>query len=174
VKQRLQQKALGHTRNFSAKHDRSRIQEIEDGCDTCPQVHTRFLKHGVSELVARCEKVQSSSRQFGWRFGRWYVPEHIGMGAQVQSIGEGRARYFIGDAMRSLDYLASRADVDGLRIGAAGCSGRGALTRFTRRSRPAAAKQPSLPTYQMMRDPIPDALDSVRELILACINLASG
>ena len=53
------------------------------------------------------------------------------MGAQAQAIGEGLARYFIGDAMRSLDYLASRADVDGLRIGAAGCSGRGALTRFT-------------------------------------------
>jgi len=33
--------------------------------------------------------------------------------------------------MHVLDYLASRADVDGLRIGAAGCSGRGALTTFT-------------------------------------------
>jgi cephalosporin-C deacetylase-like acetyl esterase len=32
--------------------------------------------------------------------------------------------------MRSIDYLASRSDVDASRIGAAGCSGGGALTTF--------------------------------------------
>ncbi len=42
----------------------------------------------------------------------------------------GVARYFIWDAKRSIDYLVSRPDVDASRIGAAGCSGGGALTTF--------------------------------------------
>ena len=45
-------------------------------------------------------------------------------------LGEGLARYFIWDAVRSLDYLDTRADVDPARIGAVGCSGGGALTAF--------------------------------------------
>jgi len=53
------------------------------------------------------------------------------MAAQAQLIGEGLSRYFIWDAMRSIDYLSSRPDVDASRIGAAGCSGGGALTTFT-------------------------------------------
>ena len=101
-------------RNFSAQHDRSRIQEIDDGCDACPQVHTRIPKHGVSELVARCESRLRAIKLDGALAG-WSVPEHIGIGAQAQLIGEGLARYFTW-AMRSLDYLAGRAGVDGCRI----------------------------------------------------------
>ena len=37
---------------------------------------------------------------------------------------------FIWDAKRSIDYLVSRPEVDPARIGAAGCSGGGALTTF--------------------------------------------
>ena len=40
------------------------------------------------------------------------------------------ARYFIWDAKRALDYLASRPEVDPARLGAVGCSGGGALTTF--------------------------------------------
>jgi len=60
----------------------------------------------------------------------WSVNEHSHTGAQAMLVGEGLARYFIWDAMRSLDYLDTRADVDSTRIGAAGCSGGGALTAF--------------------------------------------
>jgi cephalosporin-C deacetylase-like acetyl esterase len=77
------------------------------------------------------ERVQTYSRQLDAPLAGWSVPEHIQMAAQAQLIGEGLARYFIWDAMRSLDYLASRSDVDASRIGAAGCSGGGALTTFT-------------------------------------------
>ena len=45
-------------------------------------------------------------------------------------VGEGLARYFIWDAKRSIDYLVSRPEVDPERLGAAGCSGGGALTTF--------------------------------------------
>ncbi len=80
--------------------------------------------------IGQGERVQTYSRQLDAPLAGWSVPEHIGMGAQALLIDEGLARYFIWDAMRSLDYLASRPDVDPARIGAAGCSGGGALTTF--------------------------------------------
>jgi cephalosporin-C deacetylase-like acetyl esterase len=84
-----------------------------------------------SDPIGQGERVQTYSRQLDGPLSGWSVPEHIGMGAQAQLIGEGLARYFISDAMRSLDYLQRRPDVDGSRMGAAGCSGGGALTTFT-------------------------------------------
>ena len=60
----------------------------------------------------------------------WSVNEHIHAGAQSSLAGESVARYFIWDAKRSIDYLVSRPEVDPERIGAAGCSGGGALTTF--------------------------------------------
>ena len=43
-------------------------------------------------------------------------------------IGDDLARYMVHDAMRAIDYLVSRKDVDGARIGALGCSGGGTAT----------------------------------------------
>ncbi|HEV2246808.1 MAG TPA: acetylxylan esterase [Terriglobia bacterium] len=80
--------------------------------------------------IGQGEREQTYSTQLDAPLAGWSVPEHIQMGAQAQLIGEGLARYFIFDAMRSLDYLSSRPDVDASRIGAAGCSGGGALTTF--------------------------------------------
>lgn len=80
--------------------------------------------------IGQGEREQTYSRQLDAPLAGWSVPEHIELGAQAQLIGEGLARYFIWDAMRSIDYLASRPDVDASRIGAAGCSGGGALTTF--------------------------------------------
>src|SRR5207253_3162115 len=58
------------------------------------------------------------------------VSEQLHAGAQSILVGESVARYFVWDAKRALDYLVSRTDVDPTRIGAAGCSGGGALTMF--------------------------------------------
>ncbi len=60
----------------------------------------------------------------------WSVNEHIHAGEQASLAGESVTRYFIWDAKRSIDYLVSRPEVDAARIGAAGCSGGGALTTF--------------------------------------------
>ena len=60
----------------------------------------------------------------------WSVNEHIHAGAQASLVGESVTRYFIWDAKRSIDYLVSRPEVDPARLGAAGCSGGGALTTF--------------------------------------------
>jgi cephalosporin-C deacetylase-like acetyl esterase len=45
-------------------------------------------------------------------------------------IGDNVERYMINDAMRGLDYLASRRDVDAGRLGAFGCSGGGTATAY--------------------------------------------
>jgi cephalosporin-C deacetylase-like acetyl esterase len=80
--------------------------------------------------IGQGERSQTYSDQFGAPLAGWSTPEHIQMGAQSELIGQGLARYFIWDAKRSLDYLASRSDVDASHMGAAGCSGGGALTTF--------------------------------------------
>jgi dienelactone hydrolase len=80
--------------------------------------------------IGQGEREQTYSWQLRGPLAGWSVPEHIQLGAQALLIGESSARYFIWDAMRSLDYLAGRADVDPTRLGAAGCSGGGALTTF--------------------------------------------
>lgn len=76
------------------------------------------------------EREQTYDPQLKAPAAGWSVNEHIHLGAQSGLVGEGLARYFIWDAKRSLDYLAGRPEVDPRRLGAAGCSGGGALTTF--------------------------------------------
>ncbi|MCC6729211.1 MAG: acetylxylan esterase [Chthonomonadales bacterium] len=52
-------------------------------------------------------------------------PEHDHAGAQCVPIGDSIARYFLHDAMRGLDLLAARPEVDAARIGVTGNSGGG-------------------------------------------------
>ena len=80
--------------------------------------------------VGQGEREQTYDPQLKAPAAGWSVNEHIHAEAQSNLIGEGVARYFIWDAKRSLDYLAGRPDVDPTRMGAAGCSGGGALTTF--------------------------------------------
>ena len=56
--------------------------------------------------------------------------EHLELGARSLVIGQSVARYFIFDAMRGIDYLISRPDVDADRIAVTGCSGGGAITTY--------------------------------------------
>ncbi|MFC4600121.1 alpha/beta hydrolase family protein [Cohnella hongkongensis] len=54
--------------------------------------------------------------------------EHQRLGVQCYALGQGVARYFVHDAIRAVDYLASRPEVDSTRIGATGNSGGGLQT----------------------------------------------
>ena len=80
--------------------------------------------------IGQGEREQSYDAQLSGALGGWSVPEHVQAGAQSLLVGESVGRFFIWDAKRGLDYLASRPDVDPSRLGAAGCSGGGALTTF--------------------------------------------
>jgi hypothetical protein len=56
--------------------------------------------------------------------------EHSQAAARVELLGESVARYFVWDAVRGLDYLESRPEIDRTRLGAAGCSGGGTVTTY--------------------------------------------
>jgi len=84
----------------------------------------------ATDPIGQGEREQSYDPQLSGPLGGWSVPEHIQAGAQCILIGESAARFFIWDAKRGIDYLVSRPDVDPTRLGAAGCSGGGALTTF--------------------------------------------
>jgi cephalosporin-C deacetylase-like acetyl esterase len=76
------------------------------------------------------EREQTYDPQLKAPAAGWSVPEHVHAGAQASLVDEAVTRYFIWDAKRSIDYLVSRPEVDPARLGAAGCSGGGALTTF--------------------------------------------
>jgi len=84
----------------------------------------------ATDPIGQGEREQSWDPQLSGALAGWSVPEHIQAGAQSILIGESAARFFIWDAERAIDYLVSRPDVDPTRLGAAGCSGGGALTTF--------------------------------------------
>lgn len=56
------------------------------------------------------------------------VPHHQRFGNQCFLTGTSPVKYFLADAMRAVDYLCSREEVDPKRIGATGISGGGTLT----------------------------------------------
>lgn len=60
----------------------------------------------------------------------WPTTRHtmVGMGSLL--LGRNTARFEIWDGMRAIDYLQSRPEIDGRRIGCCGCSGGGTQTMY--------------------------------------------
>lgn len=56
--------------------------------------------------------------------------EHSLLGVGALLVGSNTATYRIWDGIRSLDYLASRPEVDATKLGCTGCSGGGTLTSY--------------------------------------------
>ncbi|MDD2707719.1 MAG: acetylxylan esterase [Verrucomicrobiae bacterium] len=69
----------------------------------------------------------------------WGTREHDYAGAQCSLLGDSIARYFLHDAMRGIDYLCSRPEVDSRRIGVTGNSGGGTQTSMMMMADPRVA-----------------------------------
>lgn len=92
-----------------------------------------MARHGMAALcfdpIGQGERSQILNAEGQPRF-RGTTIEHSLMGVGSILVGRNTARYRIWDAMRSIDYLASRPEVDSKRIGFTGCSGGGTLTSY--------------------------------------------
>lgn len=78
--------------------------------------------------VGQGERVGSYERVPGIRGIRWGVKEHNLEGIRSTLMGDSIARYFVHDAIRAIDYLQTRPDVNKDKIGVTGNSGGGTQT----------------------------------------------
>jgi cephalosporin-C deacetylase-like acetyl esterase len=122
------------------------------------------------------EREQTYDRRVDRALAGWSVPEHIQAGAQSILINQSVARYFIWDAKRALDYLISRPEVDAERLGAAGCSGGGALTTLIGALDPrvkAVAPACFINSYRLLfAGPDPDSEMSPPKLLVSGLDMA--
>ncbi len=82
------------------------------------------------DIVSEGERLQHYDPELGAsKVGR-PTGEHSLAFWQTLPTGDHVSRYFIWDAIRGLDYLSSRPDVDAQKLGAFGCSGGGTMTAF--------------------------------------------
>jgi cephalosporin-C deacetylase-like acetyl esterase len=98
------------------------------------QLAANFARNGIAALaydvMGQGERLQyfdavAKKSQVGGATG-----EHAQAALQSEALGEHISRYFVWDAMRAIDYLATRPEIDAQRIGAFGCSGGGTVTAY--------------------------------------------
>lgn len=96
------------------------------------QVARTIAAHGM--IVMLMDPPGQGERRNYWEKGEekprvpGAVPDHGRFGSLLYLAGKTPAAYFLADAMRAVDYLMSRPDVDFNRIGATGSSGGGTMT----------------------------------------------
>ena len=92
-----------------------------------------FARNGIAVLVydvlGQGERLQYPDAS-GNSIVNQTIDEHAEAGVQTMLLGQHISRYFVWDAMRSLDYLQSRPDIEPDHIGAYGCSGGGTVTAY--------------------------------------------
>jgi len=103
-----------------------------DGKVSYQRVCILLAKYGMAALcydpIGQGERYQLLDENRKPRFKS--TTEHTLLGAGCILLGCNTATYRIWDGIRSLDYLASRKDIDATRIGVTGCSGGGTLTSY--------------------------------------------
>ncbi len=93
----------------------------------------------VQDPVGQGERLSYYEQSIGQSTVDWGTVEHDYAGTQCLATGFPIARYFLHDAMRGLDYLCSRSEVDSTRIGVVGTSGGGTMTSLLMMTDPRVA-----------------------------------
>lgn len=92
-----------------------------------------MAKHGMAALcfdpIGQGERSQILNADGTPKF-RSTTSEHFLVGVGSILVGRNTARYRVWDAMRAIDYVSSRAEIDKERIGFTGCSGGGTVTSY--------------------------------------------
>jgi dienelactone hydrolase len=91
-----------------------------------------LAKSGIAAMaydpIGQGERYQLLNADGTPRFGS--TTEHSLLGVGSILLGRGTASFRVWDAMRAIDYLCSRKEIDPARIGSTGCSGGGTLTSY--------------------------------------------
>ena len=82
----------------------------------------------AQDPIGQGERFSYYEKALGKEIIEHCCPEHDYVGFQNLALGESLARYFVHDAMRSIDYLMARPEVDKDKIGVTGNSGGGTQT----------------------------------------------
>jgi cephalosporin-C deacetylase-like acetyl esterase len=92
-----------------------------------------LARHGIAALcydpIGQGERSQILTADGKPQFAST-TQEHFLIGVGSILVGGNTARYRVWDAIRAIDYLSSRSDIDAGRIGFTGCSGGGTLTSY--------------------------------------------
>ncbi len=92
-----------------------------------------LARHGIAALcydpISQGERWQRVDSE-GKALGSGNTNEHTMIGIGALLVGRNTASYRVWDGIRSLDYLASRPEIDANRLGCSGCSGGGTLTSY--------------------------------------------
>jgi cephalosporin-C deacetylase-like acetyl esterase len=92
-----------------------------------------LARNGIASLcydpIGQAERMQLLDHQ-GKPMGPGNTTEHTLAGIGALLVGRSTAGYRLWDGIRSLDYLASRPEIDARRLGCTGCSGGGTLTSY--------------------------------------------
>lgn len=98
------------------------------------QLAANFARNGIAALaydpMSEGERLQYFDAATGKSAVGGPTGEHSQAALAADLTGEHISRYFVWDAMRAIDYLNTRKDIDAGRIGAFGCSGGGTVTAY--------------------------------------------
>jgi cephalosporin-C deacetylase-like acetyl esterase len=98
------------------------------------QLAANFARNGIAALaydpMSEGERLQYLDTSTGKSAVGGPTGEHSQAALAADITGEHISRYFVWDAMRAIDYLSARKDIDADRIGAFGCSGGGTVTAY--------------------------------------------
>ena len=101
--------------------------------DYNPRFGIALATHGLAALcfdpIGQGERSQILNDDGQPQFGST-TREHFLIGVGATLVGRNTARYRIWDAMRAIDYLCERPEIDPAKIGMTGCSGGGTLTSY--------------------------------------------